>query len=192
MTVSFGAATYTATEGGDPATVRVELDAAPGRAVEIPLVVTLLGTATAADYVAIPSSVTFGVEQTAATFTVTATVDPDADGDESVLIGFGRLPDGVVAGSPAAAAVTLADGTEQKLVVEFDTSWSHTVQVREGGRRKRLRVLPGHEHAAAADDPAGGDARGRRDGGGLRGAAGERDDRGGRERGALLRARAAG
>ena len=141
VTVSFGAATYTATEGGDDATVRVELDAAPGRAVEIPLEVTLLGTATAADYVAIPSSVTFGVEQTAATFTVTATVDQDADGDESVLIGFGRLPDGVVAGSPAAAAVTLADGTEQKLVVEFDTSRSHTVQVREGGVRKRLRVL---------------------------------------------------
>ena len=67
--------------------------------------VTLLGTATAADYVAIPPNVTFGGEQTAATFTVIATVDPDADGDESVLIGFGTLPDGVFAGSPAAAAV---------------------------------------------------------------------------------------
>ena len=40
--VSFGAATYTATEGGADATVRVELDAAPGRSVTIPLVVTPL------------------------------------------------------------------------------------------------------------------------------------------------------
>ena len=37
VTVSFGAATYTATEDGSGATVRVELDTAPGRSVTVPL-----------------------------------------------------------------------------------------------------------------------------------------------------------
>ena len=140
VTVSFGAATYTATEGGDDATVRVELDAEPGRAVTIPLTKADAG-ATPADYSGIPGSVAFAANQMVTTFTVTATADHIGDGGESVSIWFGTLPDGVFAGRPAAATVTLADGAEQKLVVNFGTSWSHTVQVREGGRRKRLRVL---------------------------------------------------
>ena len=127
--------------GGDDATVRVELDAAPGRTVTIPLTTAGGGGATTADYSVNPERVTFGANVTATTVTVTATDDSDPDGGERVSIGFGTLPDGVLAGRPAAATVTLADGTEQTLVVEFDTSWSHTVQVREGGRRKRLRVL---------------------------------------------------
>ena len=141
VTVSFGAATYTATEGSAGVTVSVELDAAAGRTVTVPLTTEHMGGATQADYSSIPGSVTFAANQTVSTFTVTATDDSDPDGGESVSIGFGTLPDGVFAGRPAAATVTLADGTEQTLVVEFDTSWSHTVQVREGGRRKRLRVL---------------------------------------------------
>ena len=48
----------------------------------------------------------FAADQTAISFTVTATPDTDADGGESVRLGFGTLPDGVFAGSPA-AAVTL-------------------------------------------------------------------------------------
>ena len=141
VTVSFGAATHTATEGGSAATVHVELDAAPGRSVTVPLRTTDIGGATGADYSGIPSSVTFAANQTATMFTVTAMTGDGIDGGESVSIGFGTLPDGVFAGRPAATTVTLADGGEQTLVVEFDTSWSHTVQVREGGRRKRLRVL---------------------------------------------------
>ena len=141
VTVSFGAATYTATERGADATVRVELDTAPGRAVTVPLTTTNVGGATASDYSPIPASVTFAADQTAMTFTVTATPDTDADGGESVRLGFGTLPAGVVAGSPAAASVALADGSEQRFVVSFSTSRGHTVQVREGARRLRLRVL---------------------------------------------------
>ena len=141
VTVSFGAATYTATEGGDDATVSVELDAAPGRSVTVPLTKEHMGGATMADYSGIPGSVTFGANQKATTFAVTATTGDGSDGGESVSIGFGTLPKGVLAGSPAAATVTLADGTEQTLVVEFDTSRGYTVQVREGARRRRLRVL---------------------------------------------------
>ena len=72
---------------------------------------------------------------------MTATTGDGSDGGESVSLGFGTLPEAVRAGSPATATVTLADGTEQSLVVEFDTRFTYTVQVREGARRKRLRVL---------------------------------------------------
>ena len=142
VTVSFGAATYTATEGGSDATVRVALDAAPGRAVTVPLTTTDIGGATAEDYSGIPADVTFGADQTAMTFAVTATAnDGISDGGESLSIGFGTLPEGVVAGSPTATTVTLADGTEQRLVVNFGSSLGHTVQAREGARRLRLNVL---------------------------------------------------
>ena len=141
VTVSFGAVTYTATEGGADATVRVELDAAPGRSVTVPLTKAHLGNATAADYSGIPMNVTFAANQTLRTFAVMATADQIADGGESVSIGFGTLPEGVFAGSPAATTVTLADGGEQRLVVNFGSSRGHTVQVREGARRLRLNVL---------------------------------------------------
>ena len=141
VTVSFGAVTYTATEGGDDATVRVELDAAPGRSVTVPLTKAHLGNATAADYSGIPMNVTFAANQTSRTFAVMATAGDGSDGGESVSIGFGTLPEGVFAGSPAATTVTLADDGEQRLVVNFGSSRGHTVQVREGARRLRLNVL---------------------------------------------------
>ena len=141
VTVSFGAVTYTATEGGADATVRVELDAAPGRPVTVPLTKAHLGNATAADYSGIPMNVTFAANQTLRTFAVMATAGDGSDGGESVSIGFGTLPEGVFAGSPAATTVTLADGGEQRLVVNFGSSRGHTVQVREGARRLRLNVL---------------------------------------------------
>ena len=136
VTVSFGAATYTATEGGSDATVRVELDTAPGRSVTVPLTKANGGGATAADYSGIPANVTFGASQTARTFTVTATDDSADDGGESVSIGFGPLPAGVSAGSPAAAAVTLKDGSEEVLLVNFGTSAGYVAKVREGVRSR--------------------------------------------------------
>ena len=139
--VSFGAATYTATEGGSGATVRVQLDAAPGRAVTVPLTKAHAGGATAADYSGIPANVTFGANQTSKTLTVTATDDTVPDGGESVRIAFGALPQGVLAGRPAATVVTLKDGTERELVVQFDTHWGYAVEAREGGVRLRLRLL---------------------------------------------------
>ena len=63
---------------------------------------------------------TSGANQTAMTFTVTATDDQAADGGESVSIGFGTLPAGVFGGSPAAVA-TLAHGSEQMFMVNFGT-----------------------------------------------------------------------
>ena len=135
--VWFWPPTSTATEGGSDAAVSVKLDVAPGRSVTIPLTPTHVGGATAADYSGIPESVTFGPAETSRTFTVMATEDTVDDGGESVSIGFGPLPAGVSADSPAAAAVTLADDSQlRSVVVNFGTSTSLVPRVREGVRSR--------------------------------------------------------
>ena len=96
-------------EGGGAATVTVELSAAPSAAVTIPLEVSYVGTATAADHSSIPETVMFGVGEQTKTFTVTATNDTDADGGESVRLGFGTLPAGYAPGAHRTATVALAD-----------------------------------------------------------------------------------
>ena len=107
--VTFGASSYTATEGGAAATVTVALSEAVGSSTTIPLTPTNRGGATDADYTGVPPNVTFGASRTSTTFTVTAVDDSDNDRGESVRIGFGPLPSGVAAGSPATATVALDD-----------------------------------------------------------------------------------
>ena len=148
--VSFEAATYTATEGGADATVSVQLDKAPGRPVTVPLTKAHAGGATTADYSAIPANVAFGPNETSKTFLVTATDDPESDGGESVRIGFGALPDGVLAGRPASAVVTLADGTEQTFLVSFGTNPTFHVQAREGNVGKRFVVYLSNDRWGSA------------------------------------------
>ena len=109
VTVTFGASSYTATEGGAAATVAVDLSEAPPATVTIPLTTAVLGGATTADYSGVPASVTFTTAQTRRTFTVTATDDTDDDDDESVRIGFGTLPNGFEQGSRPTATVELVD-----------------------------------------------------------------------------------
>ena len=109
VSVSFGAASYTATEGGAAASVTVELDTDPKREVTIALTATREGGAAAEDYTA-PGSVTFvsgGALSQAVV--VSAVADEAAESGESVVLGFGALPDGVEAGATARAAVTLSD-----------------------------------------------------------------------------------
>ena len=101
-TVTFGASSYTAAEGG----------------------------ATAADYSGVPSNVTFTAGQTRRTFTVTATDDADKDGGESVQLGFGTLPGGYAPGARRTATVTLVDD-DANLIVNFGTERHTTVKVRE-------------------------------------------------------------
>ena len=109
ITVSFDAETYTATEGGTAATVRVRLSEAPGRAIDIPFTATSTTGATASDYT-VPRSVAFAANDTEKTFTVTAVDDAVDDDAESVTLTLGALlPGGVSAGSPATATVTLTD-----------------------------------------------------------------------------------
>ena len=97
-TVTFTGSSYTASEGQGEKAITVELSAAPSARVRIPLAVTHLGGATAADYSGVPSSVTFAAGRTRFTFGVKATDDADADDGERVRIGFGTLPDGYAPG----------------------------------------------------------------------------------------------
>ena len=110
VTVSFGAAAYTAAEGGEAATVTVNLSPAPGRPVSVPLVSVGATGATASDYTA-PGSVAFAATETAQTFTVTAVDDAADDDGETVTLAFDTrvLPSGMTVGSPATATVTLDD-----------------------------------------------------------------------------------
>ena len=113
VAVSFGSGSYTATEGGDAASVIVALDADPGRDVTIPLTTLSAGGAAADDYT-VPGRVTFtrggALSQGVV---VTAVADDAAEEGESVVLGFGSLPDGVEAGATTSAAVTLADAAAE-------------------------------------------------------------------------------
>ena len=75
VTVSFGAATYTAAEGGT-ATVTVTLSADPERTVEVQITTTNQGGATSADYSGVPASVTFNSGDTEKTITSTPGTRP--------------------------------------------------------------------------------------------------------------------
>ena len=96
VTVQFGAASYTATEGGTMATVEVTLSADPERDVIVPLVVDDSGLAVAADFTLSATEVMFVAGgPTSKSITVTAEDDIEDDDDESITIGFGVLPAGV-------------------------------------------------------------------------------------------------
>ena len=110
VTVQFGAASYTATEGGTAATVTVNLSADPERSVTIPITAAGAGGAGSGDYSLSETSVTIDSGETSATFIVTATDDSVDDDGESVSLAFGtNLPDRVSRGAQATATVSLVD-----------------------------------------------------------------------------------
>ena len=118
VTAQFGAATYTAAEGGAAATVTVNLSADPGETVTIPITASGSGGAVSGDYSLSAASVTINSGQTSATFTVTASDASDDDG-ESVTLGFGTLPPGVSAGTQASATVSLTDNDDPRVTAQF-------------------------------------------------------------------------
>ncbi len=113
ITVSFGAAAYTAAEGGTAATVAVKLSAAPTRTLEIPLSWTPATGATAAaahDFDGVPAVVRFGATDTEQTFTVTAADDAADESDETITLTLGApTARGATLGSPSETTVTLTD-----------------------------------------------------------------------------------
>ena len=137
VSVKFASSTYSATEGGS-VTVRVQLSDTPASPVTIPLTRTNLGGATNADYSGFPpAGLTFGTSDTSQTFTLLATDDSVDDDDESVEIGFGTLPSGVVEGSPATATVSLVDNDAAPPTVRFGAP-SYTAT--EGGADATVTV----------------------------------------------------
>ena len=66
-----------------------------GRAVTIPLVVTYMGGASAADITGVPASVTFGARQREVGVVISAVDDTYVERGEGFKVSFGTLPDGV-------------------------------------------------------------------------------------------------
>ena len=118
VTVSFGAATYSADEGGT-VEVKVMLSAAPGRQVTIPITATVAGGASDDDYSGVPASVVFESGDTEQSFTFTAADDTVDDDDESVTLGFGALPAGVSAGTTNTTSVSITDNDDPAVTVSF-------------------------------------------------------------------------
>ena len=108
VSVSFEQATYTAAEGSN-VTVKVILDADPGRTVTIPITKANQDGASDSDYSIVPSSVVFASGDTEQTITFAATADDVDDDGESVKLGFGTMPTGVTASGTTEATVSITD-----------------------------------------------------------------------------------
>ena len=145
VTVAFGAASYTAVEGGSGATVVLRLSADPERTVEIPLTVAAGGNAAAGDYEVSAEAVTFVSGETVKNVTVTAVEDAVDDDGESVTLGFDamQLPAGVTLGSVTAAVVELEDNDERGVTVT-----PARLTVTEGGAAESYTVVLGSEPTA--------------------------------------------
>ena len=143
LTVAFSAATYRAAEGGTSAAVTVELNAAPGREVMIPVVAAAQGGATAqdeihADYSGIPESVTFAAAEMSKVFTVMAFDDAIDDDGESLELSFGTPSKGVTASGQTTAMVNIDDDDEAAWTAEADSAL-----IAEAGGTSTLTVSTG-------------------------------------------------
>ena len=127
VTVRYEQASYTVGEGSS-VVVKVILSADPERSVTVPISRTNQGGASNGDYsgVGANTSVTFNSGDTEKSITFAATDDSVDDDDESVLLGFGTLPAGVSAGSPATATVNITDNDVPTVTVRYEQS-SYTV-----------------------------------------------------------------
>ena len=127
VTVSYEQASYTVAEGSS-VVVKVILSADPERSVTVPISRTNQGGASNGDYsgVGANTSVTFNSGDTEESITFVATDDSVDDDDESVLLGFGTLPAGVSAGSPATATVNITDNDVPTVTVRYEQA-SYTV-----------------------------------------------------------------
>ena len=121
LTVNFGSASYSLSEGGTT-TIEVRLSTAPGSDAVIPLTKADQGGASSADYSGVPTSVTFGSSDTERTFTFSATQDTVDDDGESVKLTFGTLPTGVTEGTTKETVVSITDDDVPSVTVSFGSA----------------------------------------------------------------------
>ena len=132
--VSFGAATYSAAEGGT-VDVTITLDVDPERTVIIPIEVTDQDGASSADYSDVPLEITINSGETEKSFAFAATQDDIDDDGESVKLNFGStLPAGVSEGSTVQTIISITDDdtvgvtiSETSLDIEEGDSDTYTV-----------------------------------------------------------------
>ena len=153
---------YTATEGEGPVPVTVTLSLAGHEGLVIPIRVTRPETTEVGDYTvegvdewdaqAGTGTLTFAADETKRTWRIAANHDGDGE-DETVALGFGALPEIVLAGAPAVATVTLED----KGLVELQVSFGQAAYVEEVSRPRTsgwismptIRCSPGCRSCAA-------------------------------------------
>ena len=119
LTVSFTQAAYTLAKGGERASIDVNISPTADRQVEVPLQARLQGGVTSTDYDGVPESIIFAVGATAVTFAVGALADEENDPNEGMVLGFGDLPEAVLAGDPAETRVQF---TQQRGAEPFSRS----------------------------------------------------------------------
>ena len=124
-TVTFGASSYTAWEGGAAATVAVELSAAPSSEISVRVV-----QSSADDYTGVPETITFGVNETSVSFTITATQDTEAEGEERFQLILQVEPGlGVTLGDHQMTTVVIIDDDDTPGMTVLPS----TLAVDEGG-----------------------------------------------------------
>ena len=104
--VSFDLASLSIPEGTSTQ-VAVLLSELPRRTVAVPITATPANGAGPADYTVSPAVLSFGANEVVKFVTVTAVADDADDNNERVTVGLGSLPEGLLAGSPASASVTI-------------------------------------------------------------------------------------
>ena len=120
VTVTFGAATYSADEG-DSVDVTVTLSADPQRSVTIPITGTGESGGTSADF-SIPEDVTFNSGDTSQIISFTAVDDDIDDDDEKIKLAFGTFPAGVTAGTTPTTKVSINDDDDPQVKVQFGSA----------------------------------------------------------------------
>ncbi len=128
LQVSFESEIYTATEIGEPVTVKVMLSRAVEEEMEIPIRVTRPESTEVDDYTVEglegweveegAGKLIIGAGETEGLFKIQANSDEDVE-DETLELGFGELPEIVLVVEPALATVTLKDVTLVELKVSF-------------------------------------------------------------------------
>ena len=160
VTVSFAKAAHSVDEDGE-VTVTMTLSAVPERTVVIPITATGQNVAAAGDWSVAPTSVTFASDDTSKAFTLAADDDAVDDDGESVLLGFGALPERVGA-DPAAATATVAivddddrgvELSETRLAVAEGEVGSYTVRLRSQPTGAVTVTVTGHAGTDVAPDP---------------------------------------
>ena len=126
ISVGFERGSHTVAEGATT-TVKLVLSEGLEQDVDIPLISTDQGGASATDYSGVPESVTFLTGETENSFTFTAVDDSIDDDGESVELALGILPEGVVASSiSATSTIAIDDDDLPQVTVRFERS-SYTV-----------------------------------------------------------------
>ncbi len=110
LIVQFSSNSYSVTEG-DAVSVTATLDRMPGKTLIVPIVITNVDT-DSSDYTT-PISNTFfyynEISSSQEPLVITAIDDSVTEGSETLRLGFGSLPPGVIAGPQNTATVTITD-----------------------------------------------------------------------------------